>query len=119
MKPLESIEIPDQSTKNNNCSEDTISNETKTKLLTNLIFLSMCLCYFVANLGMNTPYVYLSNMAELRGITKEKSDYLLSIIGKYMRITKKVKNTFETQTTLANLIPNIKLCIITSYNGFR
>ena len=90
MKPLDSIEIPDQPRKNNNCSEDTISNETETKLLTNSIFLSMCLCYFVANLGMNTPYVYLSNMAELRGITKEKSDYLLSIIGKYMRITNKV-----------------------------
>ena len=86
MKPLESIEIPDEPTKNNICSEETISNEIKTKLLTNSIFLSMCLCYFVANLGMNTPYVYLSNMAELRGITKEKSDYLLSIIGKYTRI---------------------------------
>jgi MFS family permease len=95
MKPLDSIERPDQPRKNNNCSEDNISNDIKTKLLTNSIFLSMCLCYFVANLGMNTPYVYLSNMAELRGITKEKSDYLLSIIGKYMRITNKVNPSIK------------------------
>ena len=38
MKPLDSIEIPDQPRKNNNCSEDTTSNEIKTKLLNDSTF---------------------------------------------------------------------------------
>ena len=50
-------------------------------LLKNTIFISLCLCYSVGTLGMYVPYIFLPNMAELRGIPKKKSDYLLSIIG--------------------------------------
>ena len=89
MKPLESNEIPDQSEKDNNCAEEnSISNDinnkkSKLKTLTNPTLLLLCLCYGFANLGMFVPYVFLPDMAELRGFTKKESDYLLSIIGKF------------------------------------
>mgnify|MGYP001305187098 FL=1 len=89
---VESKEMPDQSEKGNKTPLDTKpekdikSNEVSDEkfngtLLKNTIFISLCLCYSVGTLGMYVPYIFLPNMAELRGISKDKSDYLLSIIG--------------------------------------
>ena len=51
------------------------------KLLTNPNLVLLCLCHGLGNLGTFVPYFFLPNMANLRGITKENSDYLLSVIG--------------------------------------
>ena len=51
------------------------------KLLTNPNLILLCLCHGLGNLGTFVPYFFLPNMANLRGITKENSDYLLSVIG--------------------------------------
>ena len=92
MKPLDIDKMPYQSEKGKKTPLDTKpekdikSNEVSDEkfngtLLKNTIFISLCLCYSVGTLGMYVPYIFLPNMAELRGISKDKSDYLLSIIG--------------------------------------
>jgi len=68
----------------NNPVDDNVKNSKSMfnwKLLTNPIMILICLCYGMGNLGMFVPYFFLPNMANLRGITKENSDILLSVIG--------------------------------------
>ena len=88
MKPLdvEKSEKGKKTPMDTKQEKDIKSNEVSDEkfngtLLKNTIFISLCLCYSVGTLGMYVPYIFLPNMAELRGISKEKSDYLLSIIG--------------------------------------
>ena len=50
-------------------------------LLRDWIFILFCLANAFGSLGYYVPYVFQSDMAELTGITKENSDWLLSIIG--------------------------------------
>ena len=88
MKPLdvEKSEKGKKTPMDTKQEKDIKSNEVSDEkfngtLLKNTIFISLCLCYSVGTLGMYVPYIFLPNMAELRGISKDKSDYLLSIIG--------------------------------------
>ena len=98
MKPLNLEEENDDDEKNDNNEKGTstilesnqevdVKSITSTKdmfnwkLLTNPNLVLLCLCHGLGNLGTFVPYFFLPNMANLRGITKENSDYLLSIIG--------------------------------------
>ena len=97
MKPLNLEEENDDDEKNDNNKKGTstilesnqevdVKSITSTKdmfnwkLLTNPNLILLCLCHGLGNLGTFVPYFFLPNMANLRGITKENSDYLLSII---------------------------------------
>ena len=72
-------------------SEDscTMSNETTLKgksnfaLLTNPIFILLSLSNIFGMIGFDVPFVYLPNMAALRGVAVENANFLISIIGKY------------------------------------
>ena len=98
MKPLNLEEENDDDEKNDNNEKGTstilesnqevdVKSITSTKdmfnwkLLTNPNLVLLCLCHGLGNLGTFVPYFFLPNMANLRGITKENSDYLLSVIG--------------------------------------
>ena len=98
MKPLNLGEENDDDEKNDNNEKGTstilesnqevdVKSITSTKdmfnwkLLTNPNLVLLCLCHGLGNLGTFVPYFFLPNMANLRGITKENSDYLLSVIG--------------------------------------
>ena len=59
-------------------------------LLTNPIFLLVGTSNIFGMLGFYVPFVYLPNMATLRGISVEDANFLLSIIGKYIYYEKKM-----------------------------
>ena len=50
-------------------------------LLLNPSFLLIAVSNLLGMLGFYVPFVFLPNMAEGRGITKENANFLLSIIG--------------------------------------
>ena len=82
MKPLNLEEENDDDEKNDNNKKGTSTKDMfNWKLLTNPNLVLLCLCHGLGNLGTFVPYFFLPNMANLRGITKENSDYLLSVIG--------------------------------------
>ena len=72
-------------------SEDscTMPDETMLKeksnfaLLTNPIFILLSLSNIFGMIGFDVPFVYLPNMAALRGVAVENANFLISIIGKY------------------------------------
>ena len=81
-------------------------------LLTNPIFLLVGTSNIFGMLGFYVPFVYLPNMATLRGISVEDANFLLSIIGKHTIYTMK-KNTI--------CLPFLYYCIIVlsqTYNSY-
>lgn len=60
---------------------DTLQEMLNFALLKNKLFLLICLSNVLGMLGFYTPFVYLPNMAVLRGIPVEDANFLISIIG--------------------------------------
>ena len=73
--------IDTQQSDNSVCKKNTNNGRFNVILLRNWIFILICLANAFGSLGYYVPYVFQSDMAELTGITKENSDWLLSIIG--------------------------------------
>ena len=52
-----------------------------TTLLKDPVFLLFLLCNFFGCMGYYIPYIYLPNMARLKGIGEDRSNLLVSVIG--------------------------------------
>lgn len=86
MKPLNSEEKLNANDKNTE-QLDEIAPKKSTNVVFNLVllrdlmFILYCLASAFGSLGYYVPFVFLSDMAEQSGITKENANWLLSIIG--------------------------------------
>ncbi|XP_074658151.1 monocarboxylate transporter 14-like [Tubulanus polymorphus] len=50
-------------------------------LLSNVVFMLFAVSNFCTSIGFNAPYIYLPDMARIKGIEKEKASFLISVIG--------------------------------------
>jgi hypothetical protein len=61
-------------------------------LLSNKYFMLIALSNVFGMLGFYVPFVYLPNMAVLKGVSVQNANFLLSVIGISNTIGKKIKN---------------------------